>query len=134
MHKEQHISENDAIRIFEAIGYENGLELTVIECAVAFDQMAFSLVTNDNGFQHVCYMSLSKNFNSYEKVKWIELQVPIDSINSFCCMKHINILDLVLFYAKFGNVMFYNAAGEHVLVKMGTTLEELLIRADLRAT
>lgn len=133
MHKEQRISENDAIRIFEAIGHENRLELAVIECVETFDQMTFLLTTNDNGFQHVCYMSLSKNFSSYENIKWIELQVQIDSINSFCSMKHINILNLVLFYAKFGNVMFYNATGEHVLIKKGTTLEELLVKVDLRA-
>lgn len=121
--------DEDAKHVFEAIANEHSIELNVLESAYSSDVVMFSLVSIDRGFIHECCTSYERNM--MKNIIWIDIFVQKKDIASFRNKKYANMLDYILMCVHDDDIVFYNANGCHALIKKGTTLEELLMKADL---
>ena len=121
------IREEDAVRIFKCLSNEYNIKIHI--SAYKFSDASFSigLITSRKEFIHMCYVK-----NTARPI-WIEISVPIKEWESFHRQEHAQFLNIALNAAMINDVMFYDNTGEHVLIRKGTTIEELLIKADLRA-
>lgn len=121
------IAEQDAEQIFKALADEHSINISINECEWCDNDVLFGLITDKDSFVHMCY------FRKVNSPAWIEMSVSSKELESFNEVKHTCILDLVLNAALFSDIMYYDYTGEHVLIRKGTTPEELLIKADLIA-
>lgn len=121
------ISEQDAVHIFKYLSDEHDIKINVKVCEWINSTFLVGLTTTKEEYVHMCYAK-----NALHPI-WIEISVPMKEWESFHGQQHAHLLNLALDVAMIDDVAFYDSTGEHILVNKGTTFEELLVKADLRA-
>ena len=120
------ISEQDAVRILKCLSDEHNIKINVNVCEWTNSIFLVGLTTTKEEYVHMCYAK-----NTLHPT-WIEISVPMKEWELFHDQQHAYLLNLALDVAIIDDVAFYDGTGEHVLIKKGTTIEELLMKADLR--